>query len=70
MMKTMVSKTFNKVIGFAGCALLTLFAGMWGLVSVSALFISIIEGDMFSMIGCVAAGAAAWFCWSVRRDVL
>lgn len=66
-MENMVSKTFHKVIGFAGSLLLTLFAGLWGFVSLSALFMSIIEGDFFNMIGCVAAGAAAWFCWSMRR---
>lgn len=66
-MENMVSKTFTKVIGFAGSLLLTLFAGLWGFVCLSALFMSIIEGDFFNMIGCVAVGAAAWFCWSMRR---
>ena len=66
-MESMVSKTFMKVIGFLGSLLLTLFAGMWGFVCVSALFISIIEGGLMNVVGCVAAGAAAWFCWSMRR---
>lgn len=69
-MEQMVSKTFMKVIGFLGSLLLTLFAGLWGFVSISALFLSIIEGDLFNMIGCVAAGAAAWFCWSLRKAPL
>ncbi len=69
-MEQMVSKTFMKVIGFLGSLLLTLFAGLWGFVSISALFMSIIEGDLFNMIGCVAAGAAAWFCWQLRRAPL
>lgn len=59
-----------KVIGIAGSILLTLFAGLWGFVSVSALFISIIEGDLVNMIGCVAAGLAALFCWSLRKAPL
>ena len=69
-MKAMVSKTFMKVIGFAGCLFLTLFAGLWGFVSLSALFMSIIESDFFNMVGCVAAGAVAWFCWSLRKAPL
>lgn len=69
-MKAMVSKTFMKVIGFAGSLMLTLFAGLWGFISLLALFMSIIEGDLFNMVGCVAAGAAAWFCWSLRREPL
>lgn len=69
-MENMVSKTFMKVIGFAGSLLLTLFAGLWGFVSISALFLSIIEGDLFNMVGCIAAGAAALFCWSLRKAPL
>lgn len=69
-MTSMVSKTLMKVIGIAGSILLTLFAGLWGFVSVSALFISIIEGDLVNMIGCVAAGLAALFCWSLRKAPL
>ena len=66
-MESMVSKTFLKAIGFAGSVLLTVFAGVWGFISLSALFMSIIEGDFMNMIGCIAAGFAAWFCWSLRR---
>jgi len=69
-MKAMVSKTLARVIGFAGCLLLTLFAGLWGYVSLSALFLSIIEGDLVNVIGCVVAGLAAWFCWSLRKAPL
>ena len=66
-MKAMVSKTFMKVIGFAGSLFLTLFAGLFGFISVSALFMSIIEGDLFNMVGCVAAGLAACWCWALRK---
>lgn len=69
-MKSMVSKTLIKVIGFAGSLLLTLFAGMWSLVSLSALFMLIIEHDLMNIIGCVVAGAAALFCWSLRKKPL
>lgn len=69
-MKSMVSKTFMKVIGLLASLLLTLFAGLWGYVSISAFFLSIIEGDLFNMVGCVAAGAAGLFCWSLRKAPL
>ena len=70
MEQSMISKALMKVIGFAAATLLTLFAGMWSLVSLSALFMSIIEPDLMNMIGCVAAGAAALFCWSLRKTPL
>lgn len=66
----MVSKTFMKVIGFFASLLLTVFAGLFGLVSISCLIMSVIEGDLLSASGGVAAAVAAFMCWSVRRDVL
>lgn len=59
-----------KAIGIAGCIMMTLFAGMWGFLSVAALVMSIIQCDLMHMIGCVAAGCAGWFCWSLRRETL
>ena len=69
-MNSSISRTFVKVIGFLGSLMLTLFAGLWGFVSLSALFLIIIEGDFNNVIGCVAAGAAAVFCWSLRKAPL
>ena len=69
-MSSMVSKTFAKAIGLAGCAFLTVFAGAFGFVSLSLLITSIIYGDVLSVAGCVLFAAVAWICWSVRRDTL
>lgn len=69
-MESMVSKTFMKVIGFFGSLFLTLFAGIFGFISLSALFMSIIEGDLMNVIGCVMAGLAAWWCWELRKAPL
>lgn len=69
-MESMVSKTFLKVIRFAASLMLTLFSGLFALVSLSCLFASIIERDVISVVGCVATGFIAWVMWNVRRDVL
>lgn len=69
-MEDMVSKTFMKVIGFAGCILLTLFAGLFGLLSVSAFIMSIIDRSLIDVVACVAAGLIGLFCWSIRKDTL
>jgi hypothetical protein len=69
-MENAVSKTLLKVIGFGGSLLLTTFAGMFGMVSLSALVMSVIEKDLLSVIGSAVAGFLAWICWSIRKDTL
>lgn len=66
----MVSKTFLKVIGFAGSVLLTIFSGVFAMVSLSALVVSVIEKDFFSVIACLASGVIAWVLWDIRKDTL
>ena len=66
-MENMVSKTFLKAIGFAGALLLTLFAGIFGFISLSLLIISVIYGGLINVAGCVLFAVVAWVCWSVRR---
>ena len=63
-------KTFLKVLGFAGSLFLTIFAGIFAMISLSALFISIIEQDFYSVIGCLASGVVAWILWDIRKDTL
>ena len=48
----MVSKTFLKAIGLAGSLFLTLFAGLFGFISLSLFFESIIYGGILSVAGC------------------
>ena len=69
-MDSTVSRTFMKVIGFLGSLFLTLFAGLFGFICLSALFMSIIEGDLMNMVGCAVAGLVAYWCWSLRKAPL
>jgi hypothetical protein len=69
-METKVTKLAYKIICFMSSLLLTLLAGVFAFMSLSAFFLSIIEKDLVSVIGCVVAGFLAWVTWSVRRDLL
>lgn len=72
-METHATKTFKaflKIIGFLGCTLLTLFAGMFGMVTMGALVQSIVNPTVFSFIGCVGSGFITWVLWSIRKDTL
>lgn len=70
MEESKVSKKFLAVIGFAGSVLLTIFSGIFAMISLSALVVSVIEKDLLSVLACVAAGVISWIMWSVRRDTL
>lgn len=59
-----------KIIGFLGCAMLTIFAGMFALSAIGTLVISIIDKCFFTTIACAACAFIAWCLWSVRKDVL
>lgn len=63
-------KTFLKVLGFAGSLFLTIFAGIFGMISLSALFVAIIEKDFYSVIACLASAVIACTLWSIRKDTL
>lgn len=69
-MDSMISKTFLKVIGFAGSLTLTVFAGLFALVSVTCLVCSIVEQDFLAVAGGAASGFLAWMMWSIRKDTL
>lgn len=70
MEESKVSKKFLVVIGFAGSLLLTVFSGIFAMISLSALVVSVIEKDLLSVFACVAAGVISWITWSVRKDTL
>jgi hypothetical protein len=69
-MEKKVLNAFIKAIGFAGSLLLTIFAGIFAMISLSALIVSIIEKDFYSVIACLASGVIAWVLWDVRKDTL
>lgn len=66
----MVSKTSIKVIGLFASLLLTIFAGVFAMLSVTSLVMSIVGNDILSAILSAFAGFVAWMIWSVRRDTL
>lgn len=66
----MVSKTFLKVIGFAGCVMLTIFAGIFAMCSLCCTIMSIIDKDILTVILAAFCGFVAWMIWSVRKDTL
>ena len=67
---TKTFKAFLKIIGFLGCAFLTLFAGIFGMVTVGALVQSIVSPTLFSFIGCAGCGFITWVLLSIRKDTL
>lgn len=69
-MESMTSKTFSKVVSFLGAVLMTILAGVFGMLAISFLFISIIEGDL--LFGVVATSVSAFLaalCWSLRKQM-
>lgn len=66
----MVSKTFLKVIGFMGYIFLTLMSGVFAMISLFALVLSVVDKCVVSVMGSIAAGLIAIFMWSVRKDTL
>lgn len=69
-MESKVSKTFLKVIGFFASLLLTIFAGVFAMLSIGSLVMSIVDSDILSVILSAFAGFVAWMLWSVRKDAL
>ena len=60
------TKIFLRVIDLAANGFLMLFAAMFALIGLSALFLLIVEGDFMNLIGVLAGFVLAWICWSVR----
>lgn len=69
-MESMVSKTFLKVVGFMGCIFLTFMSGVFAMISLFALVLSVVDKDVVSVMGSITAGLIAWVMWSVRKDTL
>lgn len=59
-------KIFLRVINLATNGFLMLFAAMFALMGLSALFLLIVEGDFMNLIGVLAGFVLAWICLSVR----
>lgn len=59
-----------KAIGFAGCLLLTLFAGLFALIALAVFVSSIIDFCLLGVVASVASAFVSALCWSIRKDVL
>lgn len=69
-MENMVSKTFVKVLCLGASIMLTLFAGLFAMSSLTCAVISIVNQDLFTFILAALCGWIAWMIWSVRKDTL
>lgn len=58
-----------KAIDYATVVFLTLFAGLFALLSLTALVLTFVEGDAFNLIGFAAFAALAWISWSCKGDI-
>lgn len=61
-----ITKIFLRVVDLATNGFFMLFAAMFALIGLSALFLLIVEGDFMNLIGVLAGFVLAWICWSVR----
>lgn len=59
-------KTFLKILDIAIYCILVVFAIMFALIGVSALFFLIVEGDFMNIYG-LAGFAIAWLIWNILR---
>lgn len=69
-METKAGKVFLKIIGFLGSLLLTLFTGMFAMITLAALYWSIVDRDLFSVFGGLIAGTLTYVAYNVRRNTL
>lgn len=61
---------FLKALGFAGCLLLTIFAGVLALMAIPIFIVSIIDGDLIAVGASIVCAFLAALCWSIRKDTL
>ena len=61
---------FLKALGFAGCLLLTIFAGVLALMAISIFIVSIIDGDLIAVGASIACAFLSALCWSIRKHTL
>lgn len=57
-----------KVLNFGKRLMLTIFAGLFALTAIGAMFSAVADGGFIGVIGSVASAFGAAVCWSIRRD--
>lgn len=58
-----------KAIDYATVVFLTLFAGLFALLSLTALALTFVEGDAFNLIGFAVCAVLAWITWQCKGDI-
>ena len=58
-----------KAIDYASVVLFALFAGVFALLSLTALVITFVEGDAFNLIGFAVCAVLAWITWQCKGDI-
>ena len=58
-----------KAIDYATVVFLTLFAGLFALLSLTALVLTFVEGDAFNLIGFAVCAGLAWITWQCKGDI-
>lgn len=58
-----------KAIDYATVVLLALFAGLFALLSLTALVLTFVEGDAFNLIGFAVCAVLAWITWQCKGDI-
>ena len=59
-----------KVIGYAGCTFLTLFAVVFAVTCCGIFIIGVSESDFLALIISAICAFCAWACWTIRKDTL
>ena len=58
-----------KAIDYASVVLFALFAGLFALLSLTALVLTFVEGDAFNLIGFAVCAVLAWITWQCKGDI-
>lgn len=58
-------KIFLKILNVAAYCMLVVFAIMFALLGLAALFLLVVEGDFMNIFG-LAGFVLAWICWNAR----
>lgn len=58
-----------KAIDYATVVFLTLFAGLFALLSLTALVLTFVEGDAFNLIGFAVCAVLAWITWQCKGNI-
>lgn len=69
-MESKAGQVLLKTIGFLSSLMMTFFTGMFALITLAAFICSIVDRDLISVLGCIAAGAVTYVSYNVRRNTL